>query len=458
MKNTPQENRPWDLPLTREQFRSALQKGHGRALMHAQGFGVTGMEDLVVEACRHNQAYDPQCEGDRADWMTEIIEASGAEERVVPQALEGLQVATGDNRFWDLNQLCRLARIFAGRGREDARRALYGAFQKDPDTMDLIGGEEIVDLDGADGLIHLADRMGSWLIDQPDLALDDRPVQWFDDRHGEGAGIRVLEACGYNNELVAVYLRHMLQSSDQNPEAHSTRRLDQIRLRPDAGDDHVSRMKSYSAEDIIHEIQTTDPESNRYWFSSWGRHATEDQLLAITAKMFTEENAGRLVKYLRVFLRRELPQFDARLIPLAQHPNADVRWTAIRVLANHEHPGVRELAIARIQAGLVSEGELQLLRRNYRAGDHLLVANVFQVPEDQENLHDLVLDLAKVYETNQLPEARQSMLFVYEHSPCGNCRSTAVEVLLRTDQAPEWLIRECAFDSNTIVREAASKR
>jgi hypothetical protein len=421
--------------------------------MHAQQFGVTGLEGLVLEACKHNQAYDPQCEGDRAGWMAEIIDAAGVEEQIIPRALEGVRLATGDNRFWDLTQLCRLARIFAGRGREDARRALYGAFQKEQHSMDLIGGEEIVDLDGADGLIYLADMMGFWLSDQPDLSLDDSPVNWFDDRHGEGAGIRLLEACAYHNERVAAYLRHLQQPAEEEGRL----RIDQWRPTPDGADAHVCRMQSYSAEDILHDIETTDPDHNRFWFSGWGRHATEDQLRIIMARLFAEESPGRLFKYLRVFLLRPLPEFDDRLIQFAEHPDAEVRWTALRVLSNHEDPRVRELGIAKIRSGRTGEGELLLLRRNYRTGDHLLVANVLEVPEDRENLHDLVYNLRQVYEQNQVPEARQAMLFVYEHSPCSLCRCSAVEILLHTKQAPEWMIRECALDANEAVREALGK-
>lgn len=66
-------------------------------------------------------AYDPQCKGDRADWMLEIVELTGNEELYHQCILEALPDATD---FWDVQQLVELAAALARCGFPQARRAI----------------------------------------------------------------------------------------------------------------------------------------------------------------------------------------------------------------------------------------------------------------------------------------------------------------------------------------------
>jgi hypothetical protein len=46
-----------------------LHIGPGRAILFAQANNLTPYHDLILHACLHNTAYDPQCEGSRA-WFS----------------------------------------------------------------------------------------------------------------------------------------------------------------------------------------------------------------------------------------------------------------------------------------------------------------------------------------------------------------------------------------------------
>ena len=67
--------------LTLEKFCDALDKGLGRAVIQVREQGQDNLGDDILNACLHNLAYDPQCEGDHADWMLEIVELTGNRER-----------------------------------------------------------------------------------------------------------------------------------------------------------------------------------------------------------------------------------------------------------------------------------------------------------------------------------------------------------------------------------------
>jgi hypothetical protein len=59
--------------LTRKEFADALQKGLGRVYLHATQYGIDEVTELVLKACLHNQAYDPQSESSRGKWLFEIF-------------------------------------------------------------------------------------------------------------------------------------------------------------------------------------------------------------------------------------------------------------------------------------------------------------------------------------------------------------------------------------------------
>src|SRR5207247_899005 len=90
---------PFKLPLDREQFVSALQKGQGRALLHIRKVGLADLDQSILDACLHDRAYDPQCEGDRTDWLMEIVDATGAAERIAQTLIPKLDGST--DRYWD---------------------------------------------------------------------------------------------------------------------------------------------------------------------------------------------------------------------------------------------------------------------------------------------------------------------------------------------------------------------
>ena len=95
--------------LSPSAFRSALSKGHGRALQAVRRYGHLIDQDAVIDACLHNRAYDPQVEGSRADWMFEILQAADATLRFREPVLSALKQADSTYYTYDLDQLARLA-------------------------------------------------------------------------------------------------------------------------------------------------------------------------------------------------------------------------------------------------------------------------------------------------------------------------------------------------------------
>ena len=75
-------------PLSPDQFRDALRKGLGRALLHVREFGCNGLENAILEACEHSLDLDPQSEGTRGEWLYEILMVADLGDFVRPQVLQ----------------------------------------------------------------------------------------------------------------------------------------------------------------------------------------------------------------------------------------------------------------------------------------------------------------------------------------------------------------------------------
>ena len=151
-----------------------------------------------------------------------------------------------------------------------------------------------------------------------------------------------------------------------------------------------------------------------------------------------------------------MPRFDRRMLRLADHDDADVRWYSMWALANHRHPAVRRLALERADRGRNQERELRLFRENYVEGDWPRIESALRMPEDVDLAHSLLSDVVDIFGENPGPDAPAPLLLVYEHTRCTICRESAVDLLLDGGQAPSWLLEECRHDCDEEIRRAVT--
>lgn len=461
---------PYELPLTLAQFERALRKGHGRAWQHAMESGIADRLDSVVHACLHDLTYDPECEWGRGEWMAAIAEAAGAINVVAREVVRSIsRPAQANRQFWDDQHRCVVLKEFAQRNERLALQALHQLFRKSDDSMDLIGCEQIIELEGADGLIFVCDRLGGWIADDASLVVDEVPLTYYDERHGAGAAARILESARATNPNVARYLafiaeqrragRPPCEPSDPAagipglPAGAGYRSLANVRFQSPPAPSGTEHLKSWLAADVIQYVRSPNAPEHAYWLTQWGRHAAEEDLLAVAEELQSETEPHRLTKYLRAFIRRRIPILTDQILSLAQHDDAYVRWSAYSALSGRADGRVRDLALRLLRRQAMTEGSLRLFKSSYEPGDHEAIEDAIFVPGDEHELHTVISDLVDVFEAHPLPSGIRLMLFAYEHSPCGNCRSRATEVLARVHGVPAWLAEECQFDAMDDTRE-----
>ena len=161
--------------MTEISFDVALQRGLGRAILSLceRGDGAAH-RDAILHACRNNLAYDPQIEGDRGQYLVDVLEASGDLDWHLPRLREALWIS--DFYFDQLADICgRLTK----RGIADFRKDLYDAWNlrfasgSEDGGSHTDGAEVLIRLDGAEGWRFVARRLlesplsedESWLVE-----------------------------------------------------------------------------------------------------------------------------------------------------------------------------------------------------------------------------------------------------------------------------------------------------
>jgi len=432
--------------------------------MHVARFGASGIEDLIVEASVNNLAYDAQCEDSRENWLMTMADDAKIEDQVFDSTVCAFRDNFAARSFWDRRQLCKLAAMFAKRGRVEARTAIYSSLSRYDKSSDIFGAEEIIELDGPDGLLFVAEKIGNWILNDPNYPGTNYVVDFFDEIHGQGSAERILIVASGNSSGIKAFLNRELRTVEPEGTEFDFRKGSLIPdMYPRFGSmqpDRFDTMKNWGADDIIRNIRETPYEKNRNkgLYARWGRTALDDDLQAVAKALFAEPDTQLQVAYLSVFQRRGLPQFDDRILKFADSDDSDVRWMLFLTLSCVQHHKVRELAFKCLRSGRIVEHELSLLEKNYERRDWATIYESLDLPTEQENLHRVLQDLLDVYETNMLPEAVEPMLYTFENTPCSTCRSRAVRVLKSINALPDWIREECQFDADADTRELVAPK
>ncbi len=409
-----------------EQQRDALRKGLGRAVQWAMAGRLD--DRPLLEACLQDQRYDHQVEGMRGDWLWQMVQATGAADRFRVPILHALYELS-DERSAD--QLCELARHYAVMGDEAFRLRLYEIVDRNPfpNYCACLGEEEILALDGEPALLFAARVRGASLASREweweDGSLADFAVKRF----GEGRVKELLEAS--SDAAISRF-----RDGWRHDELH--------RARPGRPNAHRERLAAIPVAEVIREIES---ESKSYWFRGWGMYAKETDLRIILQRLWIEQEPEIIVKLLRIFSNRPLPEFDARLIELCKHGDEEVRCWAFSALERNTHLLIREFALTEIYRGTRDRFAAGLFINNYRQGDEQILETM-ELPADSCQLHWLLMDVNKVLEKNLEADCSRLGLIGYALTPCENCRCDSARLLLNKRAAPQWLTEECRHDSS----------
>ncbi|MDD1017318.1 hypothetical protein [Pseudomonas rubra] len=423
---------PVTLPITRSAFAAALRTGHGRVAQQIEQQGCSGFEDLIIEACLTCLAHDPQVEAERAPWLFSIIERAQLQEMVF-EAIKAKGLAPSCEDRHDLNQRSALLKALAVAGMDNAKTLLYASLARMPDTADVIAADDIVTLDGVEGLIHVARQLGQWLQADADFWVDETLYGQFAAAPGAEQGLALLARAAASDADIARYLAEVRKTRESV-----------TGCTPDAS------LAAYTASDIVAHLHNK-PADPCHWFRGWGAQASGDQREAIFMALMKTEQPEHAKRLFKCFAKTGAPRFEQRLLRWVDQPDKSLRWAAVTALATVKHPELRKTAKHLMAGGDITNG-IALLVKNFVEGDFSTCLEQLARLENPDELHRAVGQLLRLCEANPGNQALDCLLYVYEHSPCSTCRKQAVKALIDTNTAPGWLLLEAAFDVDPDTR------
>lgn len=430
------------------EFARIVRIGLGRANLVLRREALGPYRDVVVAACLHDQAYDPQLEGIRRDYLLDLIRLSGDPAHCRRRVLDALPTTSPED-YYDLRQLFALARAFAQEGDVAAREAMYASFaakaaDPSPRLDDLIvGGDDIVHLDGVDGFLFVAEHLGARILADASLWADDYWLSLAEKQSGEETVRREVERARRENPAIDAYLTSM-ESTRHARGQGDNRRVDWVTLSYD-------ELKPFIGQPG-RKIPITA-------LSRWGQGADERSLLRAADDLLHEDDPRRLLDYVRIFGDRAFPLDPQPLIRLAWSDDEKLSWAAGLALGNVRHPLVRQAALDFLTKPAKIDQAVGVLAPNYEPGDHVLVEQALASPQDTDEeidaYHHVGYDVLDLVKANPRPELAASLLILYERGPCSYCRERCFDRLRALDRLPAWLVEECCHDANPDLREKA---
>ncbi len=192
----------------KETFKSSIRCGTGEAYLLIQKNPETDFSDEIIQAAVRNFAYDPQSEGDRAFYITGLMELSGRKEKISQAVLKAL--LQENENYWDLDQLFDIAAILAKQGDDKAKEAIYKRYGHDTDRC---GDDAIVEIDGITGLKYIAEIRGKMFSEDKDKWDNSFFVDCFQEENPDINVYKELEKEAENNPYIKVYLETIAKYS-----------------------------------------------------------------------------------------------------------------------------------------------------------------------------------------------------------------------------------------------------
>lgn len=425
----------YDGKMDEGRFRSLLHLGLGRPVLYAREHDVDRFRDVILDACLHCYAYDPQIEGTRADYMLELVALTPNKDFYYDGVLK---VLPGSGDDWDAEQRFRIAACLAMDGNDRAKRVMYESFSPGPKSGEGIG-INFLQIDGTDGFLFAAEKIGTLLQTTSEKVNLGLMMSVAGEILGEEKAERALREAGAHSSEIETY--RLANEDGRARSQENARQLQEIMC------------ASYE------QLRSRMGQIFQPWLASWGERASDADIERAVHGLAVAQTAKEQHSHLRIFSRRRFPGDIRPLLNLVNVEEEHVGLAAIIALSKTTDPAVRELAFRLVNTSASWRGQaIELLLRNFEPGDHLVALQWFEAEDDAQTRHSMGNDLMDLCETHPDKGAEARMMrALYEEGPCSFCRCNAVRKLAELNALGDDLRTECAYDSNGEIRELVKR-
>ena len=383
----------------KKRFRESIKCGTGEAFILLRENPDIGFSKYIKKAALKNYAYDPQCEGDRANYVVRLINNCSKKEELIEEVLKALSKRQKD--FWALDQLFELAAIFANNGNKKARKKIYKRYHEKLFDKSTCGERTIIKLDGFKGLKFIVERRGRALGEDADDWEDSYLLDNFQEENPEIKVYKELNKLARKNKFIKKYLDEI----EKNKRLRSQR----------------PKRPHYTYESIKENIENKKiiPAPSNVIKNLKGKDIEK-----LANDFLKETDPDKQEKYLRIFSQIKYPINYYPILKIAKGKN----WKNNRLveyacesLRFFKGKDIREIAIKKISKTKKPADYLDLLVANYKKGDSKLLSKIAKKTKNQHVLHHLIFGYVDIYKKNKTKECKKPLETMYSKLTCGMC-------------------------------------
>lgn len=423
--------------MTQKQFKQALLRGQGRCILAARAEPERYFK-IVLWACSHEIAYDPQCEGTRSWFVYQLTQCYSDPSPFLKAALESFGKAKSDGG-WKVLYLAELLSCFANTGSEEAQKALWDKYKalyallwngKRPTRFGIFPERDdfemlcLVLAQNKAAFTRIALDIGR--LFRHDSFFGGSDFDWLYDSKGKGYARRLQKEIRQSEDLAAYFEAYEIQQKEREAIC-----ADRPENRPKGG----------------------------IALSVWLKRRADAQTILQYADLYlAQTDPEKRAEALKAFWNCPYPQDPQPVIMDAGSDCEALQETAWEALSNVQHPAVREFALEHLQKD--PEHAIHALIPNYEKQDAaLLDAAVRAIPVDHDDttgwhgVHLAVLSLPD--SSRKIPAP--TLAYLYETNHCSCCREHILRQMGRQRILTDEILQECLWDCNDDIRAYAKQ-
>lgn len=423
-----------DTANLKRQFLNSLKRGTGEAYLILKNNPKIDFSNLIIKGALNTYAYDGQCEGDRAEYIFDIISISNQKDKIRKAVLNGL--ATEDDT-WNLTHLFALAKIYSQQKDTEVKQAIYDRFLNNPvEGSDWVGAYEILELDGLNGLFYIAEKFGKYIEQNPEDWQDDWIIKRFQEENESIKIYEELKKKAKTNKFIHIYLDN-IKRTNANQEKH--------------------KAKPTRYSDIIDEVLNSKPRISVVR----KRKLTHEEVNQVAKRLIDETNKSNIEKLLDIFDFYKFPYDSQIILDLAKQKrtskNRIVEY-AINALKYLKSEEIRTFAMEKIQTGKKPIDYLEILVSNYKRGDSKLLSEIVNKTNNENKIERLAVVYSDIYKANKTVECKEPLENLYNKMNCAIHRKGIVEILIENNVLSDKIKNEIKFDCDLDTRKLADEK
>ena len=416
-----------------EQCTTYLFQGLGRPHIYLQRHDGTPYHEVLLHACLYNPCYDRATCISRCTYFHELMQLTNTVTMFRQPILDAL--AEPDEEM-DVEQLFDFALLYARAGDPYARQVMYEQCAEQTQDSEYIGTDQLIDLDGVEALLFIANSLGERALSDDDFSDNDHLLQHLAN-NGIHADIEELREMARGRYPFAHVYFDLIAEYMQEGQQHKPR----------------TRMGGKTYTQIKEQLTQSDKRPSRIQLAEWSAKASEEDLQRAAHDLLQQTDPQVLGNYFALFDKQAFPLGFEPLLPFVQHKDKRIVRGAIQSIAQFQHKAIRTLAFELVEAKYHLENALDLFICNYREGDEHYFQQLLEETTDTDTIHTVGFSMSDIFKQNPTANATPIFIDLYERGPCMLCREDFVQRLIDTQTLPSYIAHEAQYDAEESIRD-----